>query len=196
MVPSRITTDRFVLRRFSRRDVEPLAEAVQASLPELSRWLPWAHPGYRRDDAASFVRESTQAWKEGRAFDFGIRAHHDPGRHLGNASIWHTSRMARSAEIGYWVRTDETSRGIATEVTAALIDLAFGAMGLHKVVLRIAVGNRASERVAEKLGFHRDGVLREELLIAGRWVDHTLYSLLSHEWQPARRATSETDPVA
>ncbi len=193
MVPARITTDRFVLRRFNRRDVDSLAEAVRASLPELSRWLPWAHPGYRREDAASFVRESNQAWREGRAYDFTIRDPRDPGRHLGNASIWHTSRIARSGEIGYWVRSDETSRGIATEVTAALIDVAFDTMGLHKVVLRIAVGNRASERIAEKLGFHRDGVLREELLIGGRWVDHTLYSLLAHEWRVAHPST--TDPV-
>lgn len=196
MVPSRITTERFVLRRFTRRDAEGLAEAVQASIPELARWLPWAHPGYQRDDAASFVRESAQAWKEGRAFDFTIRDPAHPGRHLGNASIWHVSRMARSGEIGYWVRSEDAGKGIATEATAALLDLGFDALGLHKVVLRIAVGNHASERVAEKLGFRRDGVLREELLIRGRWVDHTLYSLLGHEWRTVRRSATETDPVA
>jgi ribosomal-protein-serine acetyltransferase len=56
-------------------------------------------------------------------------------------------------------------------------------LGYHKVVLRVAIGNDASERVAEKLGFSREGVLREELLIRGRWTDHTLYSMLDREHQ-------------
>jgi RimJ/RimL family protein N-acetyltransferase len=61
-------------------------------------------------------------------------------------------------------------------------------MGYHKVVLRIAVGNNASDRVAEKVGFTREGILREELLIRGNWVDHTLWSLLDREYRTARRS--------
>jgi RimJ/RimL family protein N-acetyltransferase len=56
------------------------------------------------------------------------------------------------------------------------------------VVLRIAVGNDPSDRVAQKLGFTREGTLREELLIRGNWVDHTLWSLLDREYRAARRS--------
>jgi RimJ/RimL family protein N-acetyltransferase len=59
----------------------------------------------------------------------------------------------------------------------------FEELGFHKITLRIAVGNHASQRVAEKLGFSQEGVLREELLIRGRWIDHLLYSLLDHEFK-------------
>jgi ribosomal-protein-alanine N-acetyltransferase len=62
-----------------------------------------------------------------------------------------------------------------------MVEKGFVNLGLHKVTLRIAQGNRGSERVAEKLGFTREGVLREELRINGVWIDHTLYSLLEHE---------------
>jgi len=182
MVPTRLLTDRYVLHRFTRRDAAPMFQAIEASLPELIRWLPWAHNGYTQDDAASFIRESTAAWKDGRAFDFAIGDPREPGVHLGNVSIWHVSRLARTGEIGYWVRSDRTSQGIATEVTARMIDLGFLQLGLHKVTLRIAVGNDPSERVAHKLGFSKEGVLREELLVGGHWLDHTLFSMLEQEW--------------
>ena len=184
MIPERITTERLVLRRFSRRDVDPLTEAVHASLPELRLWLPWAHSAYDREDANAFVRDSIAAWKEERAFDYAIRSQTDPDLHLGNISIWHVSKIGRSGEIGYWIRSDRTGGGIASEVTLRLLRLGFERLGLHKVNLRIAVGNRASERVAEKLGFSIDGVLRQELRVGGRWLDHTIYSMLVSEFQP------------
>lgn len=183
MIPERLTTRRLVLRRFHRRDADALTESVQSSLPELGRYLPWARPGYSRDDGTAFVRDSVEAWRTGRAHDFTIRATDDEIRHLGNASIWFVSRQGRTGEIGYWVRTDRTAQGIATEVTGRLIDAGFEQMGMHKLMLRIAVGNRASERVAEKLGFTREGVLREELFVHGSWLDHTLFSLLESEWK-------------
>jgi RimJ/RimL family protein N-acetyltransferase len=182
MPPNRIETERLILRRFTRRDVNSVTEAVQSSLSDLNEWLPWAHPGYRKDDASNYIRDSGEAWKEGRAYDYAIRRRGDTRRHLGNISIWPVSRLTRTGEIGYWVRTDATTRGIATEATGAVVKVGFEELGYHKLTLRIAIGNRPSERVAEKLGFSREGVLREELLIRGRWVDHTLFSLLEREY--------------
>ncbi len=181
MVPSRLVTDRFVLRKLTRQDVNPIADAVIASLSELQRWLPWAHSHYGREDAVAFVRDSQQSWKEARAFDFAIKDPRTPQLHIGNCSIWPVARIAKVGEIGYWIRSDHTSRGIASEATDRLIQLGFDEMGLHKINLRIAVGNSSSERVAEKLGFTKEGVLREELLLQGHWVDHTIYSLLAGE---------------
>jgi len=190
--PELLRTGRFVLRRFGRRDVDQVAKAVQESLPELHEWLPWAHLEYERNDAAGFVRDSIQAWREERAFDYAIRRPDDLERHLGNVSIWHVSKTARIGEIGYWVRTDEITKGIATEATERLMRLGFQELGLHRVMLRIAVGNRASERVAEKLGFTAEGVLREELMVRGKWMDHTLYGLIEHEFRRLRTGSSPT----
>jgi ribosomal-protein-serine acetyltransferase len=101
--------------------------------------------------------------------------------------MWTVSKLGKIAEIGYWVRSDETSKGICTEAAGAILGQAFGSMGFHKVIMRIAVGNVASTRVAEKLGFTKEGTLREELLIRGNWVDHTLWSLLDREYQAIKR---------
>jgi ribosomal-protein-serine acetyltransferase len=179
-------TSSLLLRPFRRRDVKALDEAVQASLAELGRWLPWAAGGYDRSVAQQFVRDSVQSWAEAKAYDFVIRRPADPDRHLGNVSVWYTSRAGPVGEVGYWVRTDEAGRGIATEAVAGILEAAFEEVGMHRVVLRIAVGNRGSERIAEKLGFVQEGLLREEVQVAGKWLDHTIWGLLDHEWRVLR----------
>jgi RimJ/RimL family protein N-acetyltransferase len=186
------TTPRLLLRPFRRRDVDPLLTAALASLPELSRWLPWAYPGYGRGDAVRFVRDSAAAWTEGRAYDFAIRAPDEPDTHLGNISVWPTSRRERAGEVGYWIATAVAGRGLATEAAARVLQVAFEELDMHRVILRVAVGNRASERVAEKLGFVREGVLRKEVFVHGVWMDHTLYGLLVEEYRHHRPRYVET----
>lgn len=186
----KLETDRLILQRFTRRDAVTLDDAIRASLTDLNQWLPWARMDYASGDTSAFIRDSTQAWKEDRAWDYSIRILDDPGRHVGNVSLWTVSKLGKIAEIGYWVRSDETNRGICTEAVDRLLSEAFGSMGYHKVVLRIAVGNEASDRVAEKLGFTKEGVLREELLIRGNWVDHSLWSLLDREYRALRRRSA------
>lgn len=184
----RLESDRLILQRFTKRDGPTLDEAIRVSLADLNQWLPWARLDYTSADTTAFIRDSIQAWKEERAWDYSIRSKEDPRRHLGNVSFWTVSKLGKIAEIGYWVRSDETSRGVCTEAVGLLLEETFNSLGYHKVVLRIAVGNGASDRVAEKLGFTREGVLREELLIRGNWVDHSLWSLLDREYRAARRS--------
>lgn len=188
--PEQIETERLLLRRFTRRDVPSLEEGVRSSLADLHEWLPWAQMDYTRDDAVAFIRDSIQAWKDAKAFDYAIRLPDQPDLHVGNISIWQISRSGRIGEIGYWIRSDMLGRGYATEATEALTRVGFDNLLLHKVTLRIAVGNRGSERVAEKLGYTVEGVLREELLIRGNWVDHTLYTMLEREFRQARGRVS------
>lgn len=183
-----LKTDRLILQRFTRRDASTLDEAIRESLADLNQWLPWARLDYTTSDTTSFIRESIQAWKEERAWDYSIRMLEDPKRHVGNISFWTVSKLGKIAEIGYWVRSHDTGRGVCTEAVELLLEEAFNSLGYHKVVLRIAVGNDPSDRVAEKLGFTREGVLREELLIRGNWVDHSLWSLLDREYRSARRS--------
>ena len=123
-----------------------------------------------------------QSWREARVYDFAVRRPELPGRHIGNVSVWHLSRSFRSGEIGYWTRTDETGLGIATEVTRAALRIGFEELGMHRLVLRMTLGNVASERIARKLGFVHEGVLREEIKVGDRWMDGSVWGLLEHEY--------------
>ena len=132
-------TERLLLRPFRRRDIEALYAAVRDSQTELAEYLPWATKAFTRAGAAGFVRESMRSWREGKAYDFSIRLHERPERHVGNISIWHVSRSSRSGEIGYWIRTEDTGRGIATEATHEALRIGFGELSMHRMVLRVAV---------------------------------------------------------
>jgi len=178
-------TKRLMLRPFRRRDVAPLHEAVVASLADLQPWLPWIED-YDRGASQRFVRESVSAWAEGRAFDFTIRAVDDLDRHVGNVSIWVVSRQNSIGEVGYWIRSDETGNGYATEATTRAVQIGFEEMGLHKVQLRIAVGNTRSEKIARRLDFAHEGTLRDEVKVGNQWLDHTVWSMLEREWWSQR----------
>lgn len=180
-------TPRFVLRPFRRRDTGAVHEAVLASLPDLAAYLPWANDRYTKSVTAQYIRESAAAWSESRAFDFAIRAEAEPDRHIGNMSVWFTSRPNGVGEVGYWVRSDQTSNGVATEAGARILQFAFEELGMHRVTVRIAVGNRASERVAGKLGFQLEGTLREDVKVGHVWLDHSLWSMLAQEWPRTRQ---------
>jgi len=187
-------TEHFVLRPFRRRDAEPLHRAVHSSHGELAEFLPWAHARYSRIDAANFIKDSNRAWREARAYDFAIRHQSDPDHHLGNVSVWFVSRGFRSGEIGYWIRSDETGRGIATEVARHILHTGFTDLNMHRIILRIAVGNHSSERVAEKLGFVREGVLREEIKVGGEWLDHSVWGMIEHEFH--RIYSAQQSPIS
>ncbi len=174
---------RLELKAFRRRDAEPLYEAVACSLSELHEWLPWAQLDYSKADAARFIRESQVSWKSGQAYDFALALRQVPDRHVGNVSLWFVSKAYRIGEIGYWIRTDATGSGLATEAAARLLPVAFEELNMHRVILRIAVGNRPSERVAQKLGFVREGLLREEIKVKGSWLDHSVWGLLAGEYR-------------
>ena len=188
-------TRRLVLRPFRRRDVGALHDAISVSLEDLQPWLPWVE-GYDRGVSQRFIRESVAAWAERRAYDFTVRTIEDPNRHIGNVSIWTTSAQNGIGEVGYWIRSDETGRGYGAEATTRVVQIGFEEMRLHKVQLRIAVGNVRSERIAEGLGFAYEGTLRDEVKVADTWLDHTVWSLLEDEWWAERERHRSEGTIA
>jgi ribosomal-protein-alanine N-acetyltransferase len=81
------------------------------------------------------------------------------------------------AIVSYWVDRARNGRGLATRALAAVIPIAFGELGLHRLEAGTLPDNVRSQRVLEKNGFVRFGLARNYLLIAGEWRDHVLYEL-------------------
>lgn len=90
----------------------------------------------------------------------------------------------RIAEIGYWLGEQYQGKGIITRSCKAIIDYAFGQMGVNRIEIKCGVGNERSCHVPQRLGFTFEGVERDGELVNGKFIDLEVYSLLRREWNP------------
>jgi len=88
----------------------------------------------------------------------------------------------RKLEIGYWLSGDLQGQGIMRRACKALLNFAFGEMGMNRVQIKAGVGNHKSIKIPQKLGFTREGVQRDGEYLNGRFHDLEVYSLLQREW--------------
>jgi RimJ/RimL family protein N-acetyltransferase len=87
------------------------------------------------------------------------------------------------ANLGYWVRTAWTSRGVATAAASLAAEFGFEELLLDRIEILAALGNKPSQHVAQKLGAHKEGILRNRLVIHGRAHDAVVFSLIASEWR-------------
>jgi RimJ/RimL family protein N-acetyltransferase len=90
----------------------------------------------------------------------------------------------RAAKLGYAIAADRWGHGYATDAARTLVDFGFRALDLHRITAAIGPENAASVAVVRRLGFRREGRLRDHVFTNGAWRDSELYSLLAHEWSP------------
>ena len=175
-------TDGFVLLRpYRLTDVNDLFEAASESIPEMSFWMPWCHPDYSIEESRAWVKERPEKWSQGTAYDFVV-TDATSGRYLGGCGINGINRDIGFANLGYWVRTSQTKKGIATAATLLLARFAFSELKLNRVELVIGVNNVASLRVAEKVRATREGILRNRLIIDGKPGDAVMFSLIPQDF--------------
>lgn len=175
-LPSLIETPRLRLRPYRLDDVDQVL--VVSMDPEWARFLPVPIP-YRRRDAEEFVarqllvdRLLTPSWAielEGAyAGGINIRFHFDN----------------RLAELGYATARRLWGQGIAVEAARAVIDSAFRTHpDLNRVRAMADLRNGSSQRVMEKLGMTREGVLRQNRFVRDEPVDEAWYGVLRSEWR-------------
>lgn len=89
----------------------------------------------------------------------------------------------RAAKLGYAIAHAHQGKGYATDAVRTMLAFAFGPLGLHRVTAAIGPDNPASIAVVQRVGFTREGVLRDHVHTNGAWRDSVLFSLLAHEWQ-------------
>jgi ribosomal-protein-alanine N-acetyltransferase len=142
-----------------------------APLPWRLRHTPAAYRAMRR----AVARRA----RMGTSLPFAIRVE---GRLAGQVTIDNIVRGAmRSGHLGYWIDRAAAGRGMASLAVALVCDHAFGPVGLHRLQADIRPENGPSQRLVERLGFSREGLLRRYLDIDGDWRDHLTYALLAED---------------
>jgi ribosomal-protein-serine acetyltransferase len=171
--------DDILLRPLTVSDAAALFRLIDADRARLGRWLPWVEETRSERDSVRFIADATDERRRRRSLVLGILV---GGSLHGTVGLHYVEWFDRSAEVGYWITSGAEGRGYVTRAVRLLLAFAFGPAGLHRVVLRCAVGNDRSRAVAERLGFVREGVLREAHRVGGRFLDQHLYALLRHEF--------------
>ena len=164
------------LRRYRDDDVDAIYEAARESIAEIAPWMPWCHADYSREEAEQWVDAQPEAW--GRGDHALVIEEVGTSRVLGSTGINKIDPAHRNGNLGYWVRTSEAGRGVATRATILVARWAFTDLELIRVEIVAAVDNRASRRVAEKVGAIFEGVRRHGLSLHRAGVDAAVYSLI------------------
>ena len=159
MVPEEIAVPPLVLRRWRAADAASLLAAIEASRPELRRFMPWAVEDPTPASVAAYLE---RAWDPSPPETFGFGLFDAGGEVVGGFGL-HGRRGPGIFEIGYWVRSDRTGRGYATAGARALTDVSFDSSpAVFRVEIRCDPANGASAAVAAKLGFSLDAWVNVE----------------------------------
>jgi RimJ/RimL family protein N-acetyltransferase len=156
--PVILRTPRLELRRPAQADIDAITAGAQD--PEVPRWTTLPSP-YTRAHAEDFVARAEKWWAEETELTWGIR--HDD-RWVGMIGL-HRVKRGGDAEIGYWMALPARGKGYLAEAGRAVVDFGFSrdGLGLARIEWRAVVGNIPSARVARRLGFRYEGMLRQGL---------------------------------
>jgi RimJ/RimL family protein N-acetyltransferase len=172
-----MATDRIVLRKFTPSDSSWIADACNR--PEMARFVPALPSPYTVDDASEFIAHTESAWLDGTGAAFAIES--VVGDPLGAIALSPSGKDWSHAGVGYWLRVEARGRGLATEALQLVSRWAFQALGAERLSLITDPDNISSQRVAERAGFHREGVLRAWHPTRFGRRDSTMFSLLPQD---------------
>ncbi|MEO8329179.1 MAG: GNAT family N-acetyltransferase [Candidatus Nanopelagicales bacterium] len=142
------------LRRWKRALVQQLDDAVRASLPELSPFMPWATADHGLQQSREFVEKSMAEWNTGETWNYAMIS--DAGAVVGGTGLM--TRMGPGVlEIGYWVHSAHAGLGYASAAASALAETGLQIGGVDRIVIKHDKANPASGRVAAKAGFTQVG---------------------------------------
>ena len=178
--PPTLRTARLLLRPFTAADTDAIFALL--SNPRVLRY--WdAPPWSEHAQAERFISMCKQMEQEGSGVRLAIERAAD-GAFIGWCLLVNWNPGFRSATLGYCLDEVVWGQGFATEATSALLQWTFGTLDLNRVQSDTDTRNTASARVLEKLGFVREGMLREDCIVNGDVSDSWVYGLLRREWKP------------
>jgi RimJ/RimL family protein N-acetyltransferase len=176
-----LLTARLRLRPFMTADTDKLF-ALHSNPHVLRYWD--APPWSERARAETFIAACRHMAEEGSGVRLAVDRVVDES-FIGWCSVTRWNPDYRSAALGYCLDDAAWGHGFATEAARALLDWAFDTLDLNRVQAETDTRNAASAHVLEKLGFVREGTLREDCVVDGEVSDSWVYGLIRRQWHPS-----------
>ena len=181
---TKIETERLVLRRLRDEDLAPFMAYLND--PLVARYQSWE--SYTEEQAREVIggQKGVEPGTPGRWFTFAAELK-EAGELVGHVALSVKGDDHRQAEVGFTFARGHQGRGLAREAAEAVLDYAFGVLGLHRVVAIADCENERSVALLGRLGMRREGHFVENVWFKGAWGSEYLYAVLRSEWPAARR---------
>ncbi len=174
-----IETDRLIIREFTHDDFDAVHR--YASNPNVVKFMVWG-PN-TEDETRQFIQTKlqSQVLRPRVSYDLAITL---DGILIGGGGLALQGLKSGDADLGYCLNEDYWGKGLGTEFAAAMIKYGFEELDLHRVTAKCDPENHGSYRIMEKNGMTREGHIRENLRIRGKYRDSLVYGILRSEWEP------------
>jgi len=170
------------MRQFEPGDAETVFAVMDRNREHLRRWLPWVDHSHSPADIRQFIVRVQAQFEADQGPNAGVWV---DGVFAGNVGCHPINWANRNCSLGYWIDAAQQGKGVITCCCATMLDYLFGELRLHRVEIRCGTGNTRSCAIPERLGFTREGLLREGEWVNDRWVDLVVWGMLEAEWRAA-----------
>lgn len=175
-IPESFESNRLLIRAARWGDGAAVNEAVHESLAELRPWMPWAQVPPTVQESEASIRRSHLHFMERKDLRM-LLYNKDSGQLVGSSGLHRIDWQTRRFEIGYWVRTSCSRQGYISEAVDAITDYAIRELGANRIEIRCDSRNTQSARVAGRLGFTLEGIIRNDKCdVEGALRDTMLFS--------------------
>jgi len=171
------------IRLFEPTDAEPVFAVVERNRAYLREWLPWVDFTASPEDVRRFILKVREQFDAGRGPQCAVWI---DGSVAGSIGCHPIDWPNRHCSIGYWLEERYQGKGIMTRCCQNVLDYLFDDLGLHRVAIQCGVANSRSCAIPERLGFRREGLVREGEWVNDRWLDMVLWGMLEHDWRERR----------
>lgn len=170
----RLENSDLLLERYKTNDSDVLYQAIKVSSKEISQWLSWLTSDYDLKAAEDFIKIQINNWDEDLEYTYTIKNHQ--GDFLGTIALHVYDTQNDVASIGYWMNTKYASKGLCTQAVKLLVKTAMKVLNLIRIEIIVAVGNIASQKVAEKSEAQFEAVLKNRIRLQGKAIDAKMYA--------------------
>jgi ribosomal-protein-serine acetyltransferase len=158
---------------------DELYRLAEANRKHLSAWLPWLNHMESVDFIKNFIAGSKKRYADKSEFAFVIVCNNAI---VGRVGVYYIDQQNRIGSIGYWISEEYQGKGLITESCKEIINHSFAYLGLNRLEIKCGTNNLKSIQVPERLGFKKEGIIRQGELVNGEFIDLYLYSMLKSDW--------------
>ena len=169
-----------LLRTYLEDDAAEHFHVVNADRRHLRPFLRWVDAHMKFENSLDYIRYTHTQLDSQQALMLGI---FENGKLVGEVGMHQWEQELKKAQIGYWISEAHQGKGIVTKALIRFLDYIFDNLNMNKLEVRFIPSNMRSAKLAERLGFKIEGILRESYYINGRAEDLVVTGILSKEWK-------------